>query len=65
MIMKPYGTGKSSGAFEEVAKVKADITELQNTGVDTTARAGLAEVTSQLAEITSTLTVENETWEVE
>ena len=34
MIMKPYGTGKSSGAFEEVAKVKADI----------------AEVTSQLAE---------------
>lgn len=64
MIMKPYGTGKSSGAYEEVAKVKADISELQNTGVDTTARAGLVEVTSQLAEITRTLTVENETWEV-
>ena len=48
MIMKPYGTGKSSGAFEEVSKIKSDIAELQNTGVDTTARAGLAEVTSQL-----------------
>lgn len=46
---------ESQGA--QLDQIAQDMTELQNTGVDTTAREGLAE-------ITSTLTVADAAWEV-
>lgn len=57
-VSEGYIIKKIKDHTSQLAEIAQSVTGLENSGVDTTARA-------QLADITSTLTVENETWEVE